>query len=177
MVRKQLTPTDTGRLVSMATMMEIVRATKKNIADIIFLNSFVQKIHTHQHPKYFKHPDDVEKDAIRFFNTILDKDQNYIFIAYQDKSPVGYLWVTVDEVPENPFKHSRQQIYIHQFVVHEEYRHQSIGTGLFSEVTKIADYKGIKHFEVDTWAFNSGAQKFFKHLGFETFNIKMWLDK
>jgi shikimate dehydrogenase len=156
--------------------MEIIRATQENIPDIIFLNSFVQRIHRDQHPDRFRAPDDVKRDAFEFFDAILRKEENRVLVAYKDKEPVGYVWVTIDVIPENPFKNARKQMYIHQIIVHSDYRRQSIGTALFSEAENIAKLDGIKHFELDSWVFNTEAHEFFKRLGFETFNIRMWRD-
>lgn len=154
--------------------MKIVCATREHIPGIIFLNAFVHEIHRSEHPDHFKSIKDINKDATRFFKGILSKENHYVFVAYENEKPVGYLWVALDVISENPFRQARNQLYVHQIVVHKDHRRQSIGTALFAEAENMAEHKAIKHFEVDTWAFNSEARAFFKKLGFETFNVRMW---
>jgi len=154
--------------------MKIEKATKDKIRDIVSLNSFVQEIHREHHPDHFKSSKLISSETYSFFDRIVDAENNYIFIAYQDNDPVGYIWFTIDIIPENPFKTARKQVYIHQIVVHKQYRRQSIGKSLFEKAEEIARQHNVDNYELDTWAFNSNAHTFFKKLGFETFNIRMW---
>lgn len=154
--------------------MKIEKATNEHINDIVSLNSFVQEIHREHHPDHFKSSNLVSSEASSFFERTIKTENNYIFIAYIDNIPVGYIWFTIDNIPENPFKTARTQIYIHQIVVHKQYTQQAIGRSLFEKAEVIAKQNNIDHYELDTWAFNSNAHAFFKKLGFETFNIKMW---
>ncbi len=153
--------------------MDIIKAKKKDILDIVFLNSFVQKIHVEKHPDIFK-PVGNDDDLNKFFNFILSKETNCILIAYLEGKPVGYIWAAFENKPDTPLKYERRQVYIHQVAVHERFRRQNIGSALFSEIQSIARQEGFRNFAVDTWAFNRNAQRFFENLGFDTYNIKMW---
>ena len=154
--------------------MKIDKATNEHVNDIVSLNSFVQEIHREHHPDHFKSCNLVSPEISGFFERIIETENNYIFIAYKDDNPVGYIWFTIDNILENPFKRARRQIYIHQIVVHKQYRQQEIGRSLFEKTEVIAKQNNIDHYELDTWAFNSEAHEFFKKLGFETFNMRMW---
>jgi ribosomal protein S18 acetylase RimI-like enzyme len=156
--------------------MKIEKATKDKVHDIVSLNSFVQEIHREHHPYHFKSSNLVPSEVYSFFDHIVTSENNYIFIAYKDNNPVGYIWFTIDNIPENPFKIARKQVYIHQIVVHKQYRQQSIGKFLLDKAEVIARQNNIDHYELDTWAFNSEAHVFFEKLGFKTFNIRMWKD-
>jgi len=152
---------------------KILKASQKDISDIVLLNSFVQKIHAEKHPDIFK-PVENDGDLKQFFEYILSNDKNYILLAYIDSDPVGYIWISFELRPDNPFTFERKQVYIHHIVVHEEFRGQHIGNALFSEINNIARQKDIYNFALDTWAFNENAQRFFEKLGFITYNIRMW---
>ena len=154
--------------------MKIEKAKNENVNDIVVLNSFVQEKHREHHPDHFKSSDLVSCEASNFFERLIKTENNYIFIAYKEDNPVGYIWFTIDNITENPFKTGRKQIYIHQIVVHKQYRQQAIGRSLFEKAEMTAKQNNIDHYELDTWAFNSEAHEFFKKLGFETFNIRMW---
>jgi len=157
----------------MSVPMNIIKATKKEIPDIVFLNSYVQKIHVEKHPDIFK-PVGNEDDLKKFFDMVLNKENNCILLGYIGSTPVGYLWATFELKPDNPFKHEIKRVYIHHIAVHERFRRQDIGKSLFRELQGIAGEKGIQSFALDTWAFNKDAQSFFEELGFVTYGVKMW---
>jgi hypothetical protein len=60
--------------------MDIIKTKKQEIPDIVYLNSFVQKIHAEKHPDIFK-PVGNDDALNKFFDSILSKETN-----------VGYLW-------------------------------------------------------------------------------------
>ena len=153
--------------------MDIIKAKKKDIPDIVFLNSFVQKIHAEKYPDIFKRVGK-DEDLGKFFDLILSKDTNCILIAYIEGTPVGYLWAAFDIKPDNPFTYERRRVYIHHMAVYERFRRQHIGSALFNEMQSIARQKGFRNFATDTWAFNRNAKRFFGNLGFDTYNIRMW---
>jgi ribosomal protein S18 acetylase RimI-like enzyme len=157
----------------MSLQIDIIKAKKEDIPDIVFLNSFVQKIHFESHPDIFK-PVGNDDALNKFFDFILSKEINCILVAYIEGIPVGYLWAAFDNKPDNPFTYERRQVYIHHVVVHEGFRRQHIGNALFNEIQSIAKQEGIRSFALNTWVFNRNAQRFFKNLGFDTYNIKMW---
>jgi ribosomal protein S18 acetylase RimI-like enzyme len=157
----------------MRLQMDIIKAKKKDIPDIVFLNSFVQKIHFEKHPDIFK-PVGNDDDLSGFFDSILSKEANCILVAYLEGTPVGYLRAAFESKPGNPLKYERRQVYIHQIVVHEGFRRQRVGKALFNKIQRIAMKEGIRYFALDTWAFNKIAQRFFENLGFDTYNFKMW---
>ena len=153
--------------------MKIIKATKSNIPEIIFLNSFVQKIHANNYPDVFK-SSPAENDIISFYNGILKREENYILVAFKEDEAIGYLWAEFQKKPENPFKYKQKQVYIHQIAVHEQYRNQKIGYALFSKIETIAKQNKINNFALDSWIFNTYAHSFFRQLGFETYKINMW---
>lgn len=157
----------------MRNVIKIIRATNKEIPDIVHLNAFVQKIHHQKHPDIFK-PIGNDSDVKDFFKCIISKENNYLFLAYMETVPVGYSWVTLEDRYEYALKYGRKQVYIHQIAVHEKYRQQHIGQTLFDKIKILAKKEDISHFELDFWAFNTEAHIFFKKMGFETYNIKMW---
>ena len=153
--------------------MDIIKADKRHIPDIVFLNAFVQRIHAEQYPEIFK-PVGNDEALTRFFKNLLKKGQNYIFLAYIERTPVGYIWITLDLRPENPFTYERKEAHLHHVAVHEEYRQQNIGKALFNEIRSFANQYGIQHFVLTTWAFNKDAHLFFEKLGFVSYRLNMW---
>lgn len=153
--------------------MKIIRATKKNVADIVYLNSFVQQIHVLHHPDFFKPPiNDINNQ--NYFKAVLEKENNYILIAYKNNKAVGYLWAELQYQPELPLLYEQKQFYIHHVSVDDEFKGQGIGKALFNEIESIAEEHGINKLALDVWAFNEDAQNIFKKLGFSVYNVNMW---
>ena len=153
--------------------MKIIKATKSNIPEIILLNSFVQKIHVNHYPDIFKSSSD-KNDITHFYNGILEKEENYILVAFKADEAIGYLWAEFQQKPENPFKYEQKQVYIHQIAVHEQYRNQKVGYALFNKIEAIAKQNKINNFALDSWIFNTDAHSFFRQIGYETYKINMW---
>lgn len=153
--------------------MKIIKASNSEIQDIIKLNSFVQRIHSDTHSDIFK-PIGNDSDVGAFFRKILKQESNHLYVAYQNDIVVGYAWAAIDTIPGFALKYGRRQIYIHQIAVHEKYRKQNVGKALFKEIENLANCEGIDHLELDSWAFNTDAHKFFQKMGFSTYKIKMW---
>lgn len=65
-------------------------------------------------------------------------------MAYENGNPIGYVWYSIDIVLENPFKLARTQIYIHQIVVDESFRSQSVGNALLNKVEEVGRRHGIR---------------------------------
>jgi hypothetical protein len=59
---------------------KIRKATPKEIPDIVFLNSFVQRIHAEQYPDMFK-PLGNHGEVSQFFEFILSKEHNFVLLA------------------------------------------------------------------------------------------------
>jgi len=57
-------------------------------------------------------------------------------------------------------------------IIHPEYRDKGIGKKLINEGYKWFKEKGIKNFTVTTHALDKEASKFWKHQGFNEYNIK-----
>ncbi len=156
--------------------MKIYKATEKDITDLVFLNSFVQKIHAEQYPKVFKLSPD-EREISNFFKKVIEKEKNLILVAHLNKITVGYLWVTFQTRQESPFKYENKLAYIHQVVVHKDYRNQGIGKELFTYLESVAEGKKTNNYVLNSWAFNKEAHEFFEKLGFSTCNINLWKRK
>jgi len=152
--------------------MKIIKATVKNIPDLVFLNSFVQVIHANQYPDVFK-SEPSEQELTDLFQTVIGDEKSIVFMAIKEEISVGYLWATFGKNRENPFKYEQSQVYIHHVVVQEEYRKQGTGSKLFSAIEKFAREKGISRIALDTWIFNDNAHSFFEKHGYKVYKTCM----
>ncbi len=153
--------------------MEILKATPEHAGEISRLNDAAQKMHAEHHPDVFKYPTDAS-EVEGFFRYQIAADDNSIFIARAAGHTVGYVWCTVKRKRENPFKHGRETIYIHQISVDPEYRRKGVGRKLMEAVESLAKEEGICNLALDSWVFNGEAHAFFERLGFFRYNVNMW---
>ena len=153
--------------------MKIIRASKLHSKTIAELNFFVQKIHNDAYPNIFKSYS--ANEGIKpFFEQILKDLKNYIFIAYLQDIPVGYLWAQIQKIPETPLTYSKRRIYIHHVSVDEKYRKNGVGACLIDQVKKVSKEQDIPDIAVETWTFNKDANHFFQSQGFDIYSFRMW---
>ncbi|WP_076728960.1 GNAT family N-acetyltransferase [Methylobacterium radiotolerans] len=154
-------------------MNAIIRsATAEDLTSLAALNRVVQDLHTEAEPSYFRsqiEPDEVED----FFSKVLSNKQMRLLIAEIAREAVGYIWFELQERPATPFTNARKRVYIHHVVVSPSYRKIGVGISLLRRVETEARACGITHVALDTWEFNEAAKEFFKHSGFDAFNIVM----
>jgi ribosomal protein S18 acetylase RimI-like enzyme len=137
------------------------------------LNAIVQRQHAEALPRLFKLPTDSQQcgDA---FSAILKALDSVVLLA-EDAEPVGYLFAQIQNRPESWVLLGLQVLYIHHMVIAPKFRRRGVGTMLLSGAMDAARRHGIGCVELDVWAFNSKAKRFYTKHGFEVFNERMQL--
>ena len=119
----------------------------------------LHKLHVDNRPDFYmenEHPIN-NKEYKAMLNS---KDK--INIAYMvDDRIAGICLATIKDKIE-------KSIYIDDFFVLEEFRHQGIATKLYKQVESIAKDIGAKRIDLTVWQFNKTAMKFYESLGMET---------
>jgi ribosomal protein S18 acetylase RimI-like enzyme len=115
-------------------------------------------------PTYFKPA--IRQDVVIWFRGLLEMPTARIWIAEDRDAAVGYVIALARERSENVFGRSRRWLEIDQIGVRPGHRRSGIGRSLVHAVLQAADGDGIRDVELSTWAFNSGAQRAFRRLGF-----------
>lgn len=157
----------------MDTDIQFVQATTEHAEELARLNDAVQKVHAENHPKVFKYPADTS-EITTFFRSKISTQHNYIFLALDSKRVVGYVWCTIQQNQENPFKHEQYRLFIHQITVATEFRRKGVGRKLLEAIDDIAMKEGVNYIALDSWEFNGKAQAFFEQFGFSRYNVNMW---
>ena len=67
----------------------------------------------------------------------------------------------------------RKFMHVEEFCVDESCHRQGIGRKLMEALRKDAAESGYPRLELDVWAFNEGARKFYESVGFTTFRYFM----
>ena len=147
--------------------MNIRRAAIDDIKTLVALNAYVQKSHSTFEPNIFRAEiGDTELQA--FFSEVLRKACNMVFLAFSERTPVGYIWFEIQDLSQNPFKFGRKQAYIHHIAVDAGVRRKGVASQLFSIVEEEARLCGISQILLDVWSKNHNAQEFFCAQGFST---------
>jgi ribosomal protein S18 acetylase RimI-like enzyme len=148
-------------------------ATIEDLGTILALNAFVQRQHAEALPRLFKLPRDSQQ-SVDAFNAILKAPESLVLLA-EDAVPVGYLYAQFQNRPAGWAHLASRVLYIQHMVIAPQFRRQGVGTLLLSGAMDAARSNKIGRVELDVWAFNSEAKRFYAKHGFEVFNERMQL--
>jgi|TARA_B100001971_G_C17933951_1_gene404152 ribosomal protein S18 acetylase RimI-like enzyme len=96
--------------------------------------------------------------------------KNCFFVAEINDKIVGYISILVFD--NWPMYKIRKKGHFDLLFINPKFRNKGIGKKLVNEGYKWFRKKGIKNFTVTAHALDIGANKFWKHLGFKSYNIK-----
>lgn len=92
--------------------------------------------------------------------------------ACQGKELVGYCTASVRK-SESIFNVNSIYLYIDEICVKEEYQGKGIGRDLFYAAKEQAQRQGCTRIDLNCWAFNKKALKFYESLGFQIQRYRM----
>jgi GNAT superfamily N-acetyltransferase len=156
--------------------MDIHKATPKDALLLSDLCRDVQIIHAQHHADIFKTPQSADF-ALAFFEKMLADETVHIFIAEKDGEALGYILCKLVEREESPFTFAMRYLLVDQISVRPSSRGGSVGSTLMMKADNLADELGVSMIQLDSWAFNTDAHKFFEREGFEKFNHRFWRRK
>ena len=155
--------------------MEIRRATAGDAAIVRRLNREVQQVHAAALPRFFKPPSDEAFPPATFAALVADAG-TLLLIGEVAGTPVGYALATFAWRPEDPFRHALGVARVDQLSVDRPYQGRGYGERLLGAVIAQARERGIGRVELDVWAFNERARRFYARRGFAVYNERMALD-
>lgn len=153
--------------------MNIRLATPSDSSVLSRLTVDVQSLHAEHYPSVFKMPDS-DDFAISFFNEMLADPSVSIFVAEEDRNPVGCIVCKLVERPENPFTFAARVLLVDQISVLPSARGKGVGAALMKRAEDLAKALKVQRIQLDSWGFNLNAHEFFEHIGFQKFNFRFW---
>lgn len=102
-------------------------------------------------------------------------DSPGFYVAELDNKVVGYVVYDIVYTEQTKVLRERQYCYLQQVGVDSSARETGVGLELIRHVKTECQIKGVNDIELDVWAFNAGAYKFFEKAGFEQYGYKMKL--
>jgi diamine N-acetyltransferase len=142
--------------------MEITKT--KDYEAIAKLNKNVQDVHVELFPEYFT---PYNYEPIRDFYKEIMKDPKQIFLLVEeDFNPIGYVWMTLRDSAETPFKKASRSLYIHQISIEKNSSNKGAGSQVIAYIEQLGKELGTTKLELDYWIDNTIARNFYKKMGF-----------
>ncbi|ANX11393.1 hypothetical protein ABE41_005190 [Fictibacillus arsenicus] len=142
--------------------MEIIKT--QDYEAIAKLNKNVQDVHVELFPEYFT---PYNYEPIRDFYKEIMKDPKQIFLLVEEGSnPIGYVWMTLRDSAETPFKKASRSLYIHQISIEKNSSNKGAGSQVIAYIEQLGIELGATKLELDYWINNTIARNFYKKMGF-----------
>jgi GNAT superfamily N-acetyltransferase len=156
--------------------MEIRKATAQDALILSDLCRDVQTLHAQHHADIFKLPQSADF-AVSFFEEMLVDEAVHILIAEENGEPIGYILCKLIERDETPFTFAMRYLLVDQISVRPEARGGGVGSALMVQASDLADELDVSMIQLDSWAFNTEAHRFFERESFQKFNHRFWRRK
>lgn len=128
------------------------------------MNKNVQDVHVELFPEYFT---PYNYEPIRDYYKEIMKDPKQIFLLVEEESsPIGYVWMTLRDSAETPFKRASRSLYIHQISIEKNSSNKGAGSQVIAYIEQLGKELGITKLELDYWMDNTIAKNFYKKTGF-----------
>ncbi len=99
-----------------------------------------------------------------------------VLLGIEDGEAVGYLHYEIVDKPQSEYMLAQRYVHVHALSIKAEHRRKGYGDQLMAYVVQLARDRGIPNVRLEVWAFNEGAQKFYRRLGFRPYMHKLLLD-
>lgn len=108
-----------------------------------------------------------------YFENIL-KNENNINLVYEENNIIkGLLLAEKKENNKISIARERKIYFINDIVIDKKYRWQGIGKKLYNYLLELSKKEGFDAVELNVWAFNISAIKFYSSLGMSVKNMKL----
>lgn len=108
-----------------------------------------------------------------YFENIL-KNENNINLVYEENNIIkGLLLAEKKEDNKISIARERKIYFINDIVIDKKYRWQGIGKKLYNYLLELSKKEGLDAVELNVWAFNISAIKFYSSLGMSVKNMKL----
>ena len=129
------------------------------------------------HELHYSNRPDIYVDGnplpLEYFNAILNDDNAFNYVYVEDNKICGLLMATKKSNRAIPISKQRTTYFIEDIVVDNNYRRKGIGKKLYYFLKEQASKENIDAIELNVWAFNESAIKFYESLGMSVKNMKL----
>lgn len=149
----------------------IRKATQKDIPFIMNLLHQVNDVHAEGRPDLFVkgHTKYEEKEVQQIINDV----ETPVFVYADDNKVAGYCFCIVQDHTKDLHLAPIKTLYIDDLCVDAAARGHNIGRRLYEYVRNYAQENGFYNITLNVWSENSGAVKFYEHLGLKPYKTGM----
>lgn len=160
-----------GCIIFSISKISIIRhIEKKDYDSIKRLFYQVHNLHLLNRPDIYVNNDPLPLD---YFNEILNNENALNYVYEENNNIYGLLMAMKVKNRQIPISKSRSSYFIDTIVVDEEYRGKGIGKTLYNFLKEHAIKNNIDAIDLNVWAFNEKAIKFYESLGMTVKNMKL----
>ena len=152
-------------------MLNVRRATEKDIPAIMDLLVQVNMVHHIGRPDLFRGPT-TKYDADELA-AILSNDETPVFVGVDDDGRVMGHGFCVMQRSGGRLLVEHDTLYIDDICVDERARGQRVGRAIYARILEYAREKGCYNVTLNVWTCNPGAMAFYERLGLKPYRIGM----
>ncbi len=138
--------------------------------DVRILVRQIHELHLSNRPDIYNDGESFPKEC---FEKVLSDVNNLNYVYVENKKIVGVLNATLQHTNPLPIIKPRTYYFIENIVVDKNHRRKGIAKKLFHYLTLKAKENNIDSIELNVWAFNKDAIKFYESMGMNIKNIRM----
>src|SRR5947207_966598 len=153
-------------------MVTVRIATIEDAGDIAHLTADIQKLHHEALPTVFKSPTE-KLFPLERLAALLQDPNSTVAVAEIKGNVVGYVYGATTHHAGNNFKRPESYMYVHQIGVRKDDRRMGIGAALIMFLESRAVASGLTGLQLDYWACNKRAERFFKSCGLSPMQVMM----
>lgn len=148
----------------------IRKANKKDCEKLVSLIYQVHQLHYEHRPDIYIEGNPWKKEDLE----CMMKDKNILNLVYEEDNKIKGLLIAIQKnTKTNSITKERTIYFIDDIVVDNEFKRQGIGTKLYEYLINMAKENKVDAVELNVWAFNSDAVKFYESLGMSVKNMKL----
>jgi diamine N-acetyltransferase len=147
-----------------------------NEKDYAGLNALFEEIDEHHRialPQIFSRPEGPARTR-EFLSGVLADQNSVIFLSETQNQIIGLVYAYIRVFPEIPIRIPCRAGEIDQLIVKQQYRRYGVGKALMERAHQWARQMKLDRLELSVWAFNEGAQDFYRELDYAPAFIRMW---
>lgn len=142
----------------------------KDYEDLVKLVYQVHELHYEHRPDIYVDGNPLPKE---YFDNMLN-DENALNIVFEENGKImGLLMAEKKHNNAIPIAKERITYFIDDIVVDNNFRRKGIGKALYEYLFDIAKSDNVDSIELNVWAFNKSALKFYESLGMTVKNMKL----
>ena len=151
--------------------MEIRLAIETDIPELLRLLGQILYVHHVGRPDLFKASG--EKYGAQELRQMLGDASRPIYVAEEDGAVLGYAFCIYKEIQNSSAMNDRKTLYLDDLCVDEDCRGKGVGKALYEHVLAVAKQTGCYNVELNVWAKNENAVRFYEKCGMQVQKIGM----